>query len=239
MRWAHGTTFGDRKRLLRELDQARARLSDAPIAQSHYWERRAFDLLASPRVRQAFDLNQESNQVRDRYGRNIHGQCVLLARRLVENGVPLVTVNWHSDGRNFWDTHGNNFNRLRNDLIPPSDQALAALIADLDDRGLLDDTLVIWVGEFGRKPRLTNGTGREHWPFCYSGLMAGGGIAGGAVYGASDKFGEYPLDNPVSPLDLLATAYHALGVPEEKTLSDREGRPRPIYGGKPIMELFG
>ncbi|MBX7167123.1 MAG: DUF1501 domain-containing protein [Pirellulales bacterium] len=134
------------------------------------------------------DTTGSASRVRDRYGRNLHGQCVLLARRLVEHGVPLVSVNWHNDGQNFWDTHGNNFNRLKHDLIPPADQALAALLTDLEDRGLLDETLVAWVGEFGRRPQITRGNaGRDHWPFCYSGLLAGGGIRGGAVYGESDK----------------------------------------------------
>jgi hypothetical protein len=199
---------------------------------------RALSLLSSPEVRQAFDLAQEPAETRDRYGRNIHGQCVLLARRLIEHGVPLVNVNWHNDGKAFWDTHGNNFNRHKNDLIPPADQALSALITDLADRGLLDETIIAWVGEFGRKPQISNGSGREHWPYCYSGLLAGGGIAGGAVYGASDKLAAYPAVNPVSPLDYAATMMHALGIPHDQVLHDSAGRPHAIYGGKPIQALF-
>ena len=146
------------------------------VEHATHLERRAFELLASGKVRDAFDLDREPAAVRDRYGRNIHGQCVLLGRRLLEYGVPIVNVNWHQDHRNFWDTHGNNFNRLKRDLIPPADMALTALLTDLEDRGMLDDTLVVWVGEFGRKPMISkNNAGREHWPYCYSGLLAGGG----------------------------------------------------------------
>jgi uncharacterized protein (DUF1501 family) len=164
---------------------------------------------------------------------------VLLARRLIEHGVPIVNVNWHNDGQNFWDTHGNNFNRLKNDLIPPADRALSALLTDLSERGMLEDTIVAWVGEFGRRPQISNGTGREHWPYCYSGLLAGGGISGGAVYGASDAHAAYPANDAVSPLDYMATLMHALGIPASQTLANAEGRPHSVYGGKPIEALFG
>jgi uncharacterized protein (DUF1501 family) len=203
-------------------------------------QQRAFQLLAAPQVRSAFDLNAEPSAVRDAYGRNIHGQCVLMARRLVEHGVPLVTVNWHNDGKNFWDTHGDNFNRLKNDLIPPADQALSALLTDLQDRGMLDETLVVWVGEFGRKPQITaDNAGREHWPRCYSGLLAGGGICGGAIYGSSDAHAAYPNSNPVSPLDFATTILHAMGISPDVVLEDREGRPHKIAAGKVIHDLFG
>jgi hypothetical protein len=229
-----------RRELLRGLDDARARLDSAAVTQADHLQHRAFELLSSTAVRTAFDLEQEPASLRDTYGRHLHGQCVLLARRLVEQGVPIVTVNWHNDGRNFWDTHGDNFRRLKYDLIPPADQALAALLLDLEQRGLLDETLVVWIGEFGRKPQITAATaGREHWPFCYSGLLAGGGIRGGAVYGSSDKFAAYPVNQPVSPHDLVATIYHALGVPQSQMLVDTESRPRAVYGGAPIGELFG
>ncbi len=174
-----------RRELLADIDRQRAELGSSGATGL---KDRAFGLLASAASRQAFDLAQEPDAVRDRYGRNIHGQCVLLARRLIEHGVPLVSVNWHNDGKNFWDTHGRNFSRLKRDLIPPSDQALSALLTDLDQRGLLDETIVAWVGEFGRRPEIDGGNasdgGRAHWPFCYSGLLAGGGIRGGAVYRA-------------------------------------------------------
>ncbi len=231
--------MSSRRTLLQQLDRARAELDAAAVQQTDHLQQRAFELLSSTKVRQAFDLSREPTATRDRYGRHLHGQCVLLARRLVEHGVPIVTVNWHNDGQNFWDTHGANFRRLRQDLIPPADQALASLLEDLDQRGMLADTLVVWVGEFGRKPWITGANaGREHWPFCYSGLLAGGGIRGGAIYGASDKLGAYPASAPVSPHDLIATVYHALGVPRQETLYDTQDRPRPVYVGEPIHALF-
>ncbi len=154
--------------------------------------------------------------------------------------MPFVSANWHNDGRNFWDTHGNNFNRLKTDLIPPADAALSALLDDLEARGLLDETLVCWVGEFGRKPQITRGNaGREHWPFCYCGLLAGAGIAGGTVHGRSDRQGGYPEENPVSPHDYAATVLHALGIPRDTTWHDRESRPHRLYAGRPLTELFG
>lgn len=229
-----------RQELLASLDQARNRLANN--AERRGWsgfQERAFRLLTSEAASKAFDIGQESDAIREKYGRNIHGQSVLLARRLVERGVSLVSVNWHQDGQNFWDTHGNNFNRLKNDLLPPAEQALSALLDDLSDRGLLDETLVVWVGEFGRKPNITAGNaGREHWPFCYSGLLAGGGIRGGAVYGASDSQGGYPHESPVTPQDFLATVYSALGILPDQTLLDPLNRPRKFCEGRPILDLF-
>jgi hypothetical protein len=232
--------LSERFALLKQLDVERGAL-DASLAKQRLTgqQEQAVSFLASSEVRDAFDLSQEPSSVRDRYGRNIHGQCVLLARRLIEKGVPIVNVNWHNDGQNFWDTHSNNFNRLKQDLIPPADRALAALLGDLGERGLLEDTIVAWVGEFGRRPQTTNGTGREHWPYCYSGLLAGGGISGGAIYGSSDLHAGYPASDAVSPLDYMATIMHALGIPREATLAGPDGRPHSIYGGKPIEALFG
>jgi len=162
-----------------------------------------------------------------------------MARRLVEQGVPLISVNWHNDGKNFWDTHGDNFNRLKNDLIPPADRALSALLTDLEERGLLDETIVAWVGEFGRKPQITaNNAGREHWPFCYSGLLAGGGIRPGMVYGSSDKHAAYPASDPVTPQDFATTILHAMGLPTETALLDREDRPHSITSGRVLHELL-
>ncbi|RMG32365.1 MAG: DUF1501 domain-containing protein [Planctomycetota bacterium] len=231
----------NRRLLLNTLDRQVQPLLERPAARGFdEQQQRAFAMLVSPQVRRAFDLQAEPPAVRDRYGRNIHGQCVLLARRLVEHGVPFVSVNWHNDGRNFWDTHGNNFNRLKNDLIPPADQALAALLDDLQSRGMLEDTLVCWVGEFGRKPQITKGNaGREHWPFCYCGLLAGAGVAGGAIHGRSDAQGGYPEEFPVSPHDFAATVLHALGIPPETTWYDREQRPHRLYAGTPVTTLFG
>jgi hypothetical protein len=231
--------MNSRQELLKEIDRGRAELGAAGLTGL---KQRAFDLLSSESSRRAFDLSQEPAAVRDRYGRNIHGQCVLMARRLVEQGVPLVSVNWHNDGRNFWDTHGANFSRLKDDLIPPADQALSALLEDLDQRGMLEDTIVAWVGEFGRKPKIDpggGGGGRAHWPFCYSGLLAGGGIRGGAIYGKSDKHAAQPIESAASPQDYAATLLHALGVVANSTVADRFGRPVRVCEGRPITELFG
>jgi hypothetical protein len=232
--------LGNRFALLQQIDSQRPALdAAASSAAMTGHQSRALSLLGSPEVRRAFDLSGEPAEVRERYGRNIHGQCVLLARRLVEHGVPLVNVNWHNDGKSFWDTHGNNFNRHKNDLIPPADRALAALLTDLSDRGLLDETIVAWVGEFGRRPEISKGnSGREHWPYCYSGLLAGGGIAGGAVYGASDKHAAYPASNAVSPQEYAATILHALGIPHNLVLADSAGRPHSAYAARPIERLF-
>ena len=229
-----------RRALLASIDRQQQAMAELSTLGMTSQQEQAFRLLSSNQVRKAFDLNAEDSATRDRYGRNIHGQCVLMARRLLEHGVPFVSVNWHNDGQNFWDTHGNNFNRLKNDLIPPSDQALAVVLTDLRDRGMLDDTLVVWVGEFGRRPQISEGSaGREHHPFCYSGLMAGGGIKGGAIYGASDEIAKHPSENPMSPRDLVATMLHALGVPSGTTLNDLTGRPHGLYGGNPVLPLFG
>ena len=201
---------------------------------------RTLDLLTSDAARRAFDISREPAAVRDRYGRHTHGQCLLLARRLIEAGVPLVCVNWPPDGQFFWDTHQNNFNGLKHRLMPPADQGLSALLEDLGQRGLLDEILVVWVGEFGRTPRINRGNaGREHHPGCYSAVLAGGGVRGGQVYGRSDHLAAYPAADPVSPADLTATVYHALGVPSDATLQDREGRPAVLTEGRPLLTLFG
>jgi hypothetical protein len=228
--------FDERRKLLAAQG---ASTGEAPPAWDTF-QAKALDALASARARAAFDIHEEPPQVRDRYGRHIHGQCLLLARRLVEFGVPLVTVNWHDDGQNFWDTHGENFHHLKNRLMPPADRGFAALLDDLAARGLLDTTLVVWVGEFGRTPRTTNGgSGREHWPRCYSAVLAGGGVQGGQVYGASDRWAAYPASDPVSPDDLGATILFALGLDPAQQLCDPLGRLMPINQGKPITTLFG
>lgn len=222
--------------------------SAAAAANDHY--RRAFELLHTGTAGSAFDLTQEPDAVRDRYGRNTHGQSVLQARRLIERGVPLVTVFWPNDGiKNvsvYWDTHSRNFVDLKERLMPAADQAFAALLDDLASRGMLDETLVIWTGEFGRTPRVgqvnsdagAGADGRDHWPGCFTAVLAGGGIRGGQVYGASDRHAAYPADRAVAPLDLVATAYHCLGVPSEQVLHDSQGRPLVVSGGKVINELL-
>ena len=203
------------------------------------FQHKALDALVSAEARGAFEIEREDPKIRDRYGRHIHGQCLLMARRLVEAGVGLVTVNWHDDGRNFWDTHGDNFNRLKNDLMPPADRGFAALLDDLDARGLLDETLVVWAGEFGRAPRITAANaGREHWPRCYSAALAGGGVGGGQVYGSSDRWAAYPSKDPVSPEDLGATILHALGVDPATEVRDPLDRPLRINTGNPLTPLF-
>jgi hypothetical protein len=223
-----------RRELLASLD-ARATSADGFSSSLQ----RALDLLTSDAARRAFDIAQEPAVLRDRYGRHTHGQCLLLARRLIEAGVRLVCVNWHFDGQFFWDTHQNNFNGLKHRLMPPADQGLSALLEDLAQRSLLDETLVVWVGEFGRSPRINRGNaGREHHPGCYSAVLAGGGVRGGQVYGRSDHQAAYPAADPVSPADLTATIYHALGVPPDATIQDREGRPATLTEGRPLLALF-
>ena len=202
-------------------------------------QQKAFGLLSSQEAETAFDLSKEPVAMRDRYGRHTHGQCCLLARRMIEAGTKLVCVNWPNDGHTFWDTHGNNFESLKTRLMPPADQGFSALLEDLDQRGMLDETLVVWVGEFGRAPRISAASaGREHWPRCYSAVLAGGGVRGGIVYGSSDKIGAYPADNPTSPADLVATIYTALGIPPDTTVLDRLGRQLTLTDGTPIRAIL-
>jgi hypothetical protein len=223
-----------RTRLLAELDDLRTSAGNYSV-----FQQRALALVGSARTRQAFALDREPASVRDRYGRGIHGQCLLLARRLIEAGARLVEVNWHQDHHTFWDTHGDNFNRLKRDLMPPADQGFAALLDDLAQRGMLDETLIVWVGEFGRHPVITrNNAGREHHPWCYSAVLAGGGLRGGQVYGKSDRTTAFPAENPVSPSDLTATIYHALGIKPEMCLQNREGRLVQLTEGSPVLPLF-
>lgn len=218
-------------------------------AMDQYYQR-AFDLLASATGGSAFNLDEEPAAVRDRYGRHAHGQSVLQARRLVERGVPLVTVYWPSEGiKNvsvYWDTHSRNFVDLKQRLMPPADQAFSALLDDLEARGILDETLVIWTGEFGRTPRVgqrnsdagAGADGRDHWPGCFTSVLAGGGIRGGQVYGSSDRYAAYPASDAVAPVDLVATAYHCLGVPADLALADQQGRPLVVCPGEPIRKLL-
>jgi hypothetical protein len=229
-----------RQQLVEQIDRQRRGLDELAASRTYSaQQQQAFGLLSSATVREAFDLNAEPGDVRDRYGRNQHGQCVLLARRLSERGVPFVAVNWQEDDNPFWDTHGDNFNKLKNSLIRQADLALAALLEDLAKRGLLEETIVAWVGEFGRAPIINAHAGRDHHPLCYSGLLAGGGIRGGSIFGASEKDGRYPAESPVSPHDFSATLMHALGISPLATLPDAAGRPHTVYGGKPILPLFG
>ncbi len=205
---------------------------------------RAFALLHSPAVRQALHLGAETAEQRDRYGRNRHGQSLLLARRLIEAGVRFVSVYDHvRNGLENWDTHVDNFSRLKDQLLPPTDQGLAALVADLHDRGLLDSTLVVALGEFGRTPKINPqagaGGGRDHWPDCYSVVLAGGGAVGGAVHGESDKSAAYPARDPVAPGDLAATIFWRFGIDPAQHLYDASGRAYRLAEGTPLAGLFG
>jgi uncharacterized protein (DUF1501 family) len=186
-------------------------------------------------------MSHESTRVRDRYGRNRFGQSLLLARRLVEAGVPFINVNDKIRNGQLanWDSHENNFGRLRNDLLPAADLGFSALIEDLDTRGLLDTTLVVALAEFGRTPRINGNAGRDHWPDCFSILLAGGGIQGGAVYGSSDPFGAYPATDPVSPGDLAATLYWRFGIDPATEVHDLTGRPYRLAEGQPLERVFG
>jgi hypothetical protein len=250
--------MGDRRRLLDNLDVS----ASNEIRATREWQdmhRRAYELANGPGARQMFELDREPSRVRERYGRHPLGQNLLLARRLVEAGVGFVTVNGWTGAApgagggppsSSWDMHGgqmgmgNAFGDGSYGMgwcLPRLDEALSALLIDLRDRGLLERTLVVVMGEFGRSPRITANQaapGRLHWPDCYSAILAGAGIRGGAVYGESDRIGAYVKDRPVRPQDLGATIYQALGVPLELRLG-RDGFTRPITTGEPITDLFG
>jgi hypothetical protein len=236
------TRLDRRRALLEAVDRLSAlgdRGSGPGAGQDHA---RAFDLLTSPAAQRAFDLADEPAASRDRYGRHVFGQSVLLARRLVEAGVRLVQVNWvrHDNGRGGqgYDTHRDHLAWSRTELLPPTDAAFTALIEDLDRRGLLDETLVVMMGEFGRTPRFNADGGRDHWPHCFSAVLAGGGIRGGRVYGASDRIAAYPASDPVTPADLVATLYHCLGIDPRTTIHDRQGRPYTLTDGAPLGDLL-
>jgi hypothetical protein len=240
--------MADRASLLDHIDRQGSWLETSADGLDAYRERAAA-LLASVRVKRAFDLSSEPEVLREAYGRTTYGQGCLLARRLIESGVRFVTVYFSrfiggSDEKGGWDTHGYNTKQLKERLLPITDQAVPTLIADLKSRGLLDETLVVWMGEFGRTPRIQNTPrfgpdGRDHWPQCYTALLAGGGIRGGAIYGASDAIGAYPASDPTSPDDVAATILWALGIDPAEEIHDRAGRPFPAAGGAPIRELFG
>ncbi len=232
----------DRMQLQTALDGEAERLVKLPGPQamdSHY--ERAFRLLQSPAARRAFDLAAEPEKLRERYGWHHFGQSCVLARRLVEAGIPMITVYWNSPSLTTdqsWDTHGNSFVRLKDHLLPSFDRAMTALLEDLQARGLLDETLVVWMGEFGRTPKLNRNAGRDHWGFCQSLLLAGAGVRGGQVYGASDASAAYAADLPVSPDDLAATVFDRLGIRLDHELRDPQGRPLPLCAGKPVAGLF-
>lgn len=224
-------------RLEREWDRG-----DRTIQMVHDSQRRqALDLLRGGRARRAFDLEAEPVAVRERYGRTRWGQSLLLARRLVEAGVALIQVNWtrvkeEMAGSPAWDTHAKNADNLKSRLMPVMDQAYSALLEDLQTRGMLDSTLVVWMGEFGRTPRINANGGRDHWGHVFSGALAGGGIRGGQVIGASDRIGAYPREGRVQPQDLQATILHCLGVSSHTEVQDAQGRPIVVTRGEVIRQ---
>ncbi len=230
--------LGERTGLRDHLDVGPAGLPADRFPDFQANREKALALVTDPGVREAFDLARESPRVRDRYGRHSWGQSHLLARRLVEAGVRFVTtVNGPSI---VWDTHGDNFRQLKDRLVPPMEQGFAALLDDLEERGLLESTLVVWMGDFGRTPKINPNAGRDHWPHCYSMVLAGGGVRGGQVVGESDHQGAYPKAQPLRPADVHATVLTALGYdPHRVSYLSPEGRPFPLSEGTAIKQLLG
>lgn len=229
--------YASRRSLLGELQKSE------PAPSFERYRTLANDLLVSPKIQTALDLEREDPRLRDRYGDHIGGQSVLLARRLVEVGVPVATVclgagDLNGSAGDHWDTHGNNFNRLKNDMLPPYDRAFSALLDDLHERGRLDETLIVSLTDFGRTPRVNGGAGRDHYPNCFSVVFAGAGINGGQVYGKSDRLASAPADLACSPADLHATIFYALGIDPESTIQDPLGRPISLTDGGRVLPLF-
>jgi hypothetical protein len=226
-----------RVRMLSELDRYQdsvERTAQAVQARDTFYEK-AHGLVTSPVAKRAFDVAKEADKLRDRYGRNPFGQSCLLARRLIEGGVQFVTV---TDGG--WDTHQNNFKSLKDRLLPRLDQGFSALLTDLNDRGLLDSTLVVWFGDFGRTPKINPSAGRDHWASAGVAMMAGAGLKVGQVVGSTNPLGEFVTDSPVTPQDLAATIYHVLGVPLHTWYKTPDGRPIELVPeGKPVRHLVG
>jgi uncharacterized protein (DUF1501 family) len=238
------------RRELQKLVDAQARIMDRSATArgfDSYYEQ-AMGMLQSPKLRDAFNISAEPQKVRDSYGRTTYGQSCLLARRLVEAGTKFVTVYFapgiggQSTTEGGWDTHGFNNTRMfpivEKYHLPITEQTLPTLLTDLDERGLLDTTLVVWMGEFGRTPNINKNVSRDHWPQCYTTLLAGGGVKRGFVYGASDKTGTYPAEDPVRPDDLAATIYHTLGIDPHTELRTADARPVHAADGKPISAVF-
>ena len=243
-----------RKTLRETLDHARREFHDSLAVQTwHEHQQRSLHLMMSSQTTAAFDIASEAESTRTRYGKSVNAMSLLMARRLVEAEVPFVTVFWKENeaiadrckSEGGWDTHGNNFGCLKENLLPEFDQAFSALVEDLHQRGLLDQTLLMVTSEMGRKPKIgdprsggTSGAGRDHWTHCMSVVMGGGGIQGGQTYGSSDRHGEYPSENPVTPADIAKTVYHAMGI-NDLSARDQQGRPYQLLEeGKPIAKLF-
>jgi Protein of unknown function (DUF1501) len=235
-----GSRSALRRRLVGELAMCPSGLAvDQRLRDMDTFQAKAFDLLSAPASQRAFELDREDPRVRDRYGRNIYGQSALLARRLIEAGTRVACISWAPDANATWDTHGNNFQSLKNVLLPQLDAAVPSLLEDLRDRGMLDRTLVAVMGEFGRSPKVNNARGRDHWNFGYSLFLAGGGIKPGYVFGASDKIAAYPSLDPVTPAEIIGTIYHCLGISPDHELHDQLGRPLTVVpNGKPIAAIL-
>ncbi len=229
--------LGRRQLLLEEVNRQQTQLGE--VAQSLRLQKDqqlAMSILTSSRLAQAFELHRESDEVRNRYGRNTTGQSLLLARRLIEAGVPIVQANI---GRvQNWDNHSNIFPTLKDRLLPPLDQGVSSLLDDLETRGLLENTFVMMLGEFGRTPKINNTKGRDHWGHCFFGIFAGAGVRGGQIIGRSDDIGAYPVTRAFSPNDVAATVYHVLGIPPEVEVRDRLNRPVRLNRGDVIESLF-
>jgi hypothetical protein len=228
-----------RRSLVAAFDSARRRADESrSVAAYDQFRQRALSLVSSEKVRRALEILQEPAAMRDRYGRHLFGQSVLLARRLVEAGTRFVTVAWDAPDGYGWDSHLSS-NDIKDHLVPGLDQTLSALLTDLEDRGLLDETLVVAVGEMGRTPKATDTWGRGHWSTLFPAVVAGGGVRGGMVYGSTDKDAAYALDHPTSPEDLAATVFDRLGIDPELRIADAQGRPVPLVeGGRVIREIL-
>jgi uncharacterized protein (DUF1501 family) len=226
--------------LSRYNDRLKKNLPSGPFAAIDRFQQQAFDILTSRTVQSAFRIQEEKDSTRERYGRNIYGQSVLLARRLIEAGTRVVTVSWAPDANATWDTHGGNFKKLKNTLLPQFDASCSSLLQDLHERGMLERTLVAVLGDFGRTPKINKSDGgRDHWNFCYSIMLAGGGIRPGFVYGASDRTGAFPNDMPTTPSDIIATIYRLLGIDHRQQLNDRFDRPHQIVTkGNVVSDLL-
>jgi hypothetical protein len=228
-----------RRDLLTEFDGERRRLDETAATRNFdAFYQKAFGLLASDDTRRAFELHRESPALRERYGQTEFGQRCLLARRLVEAGVPMVNVSYCHTPVGSWDTHGQHFRQMKESLAPTFDAAFSALIQDLEERGLLAETLVIVNAEFGRTPKINSASGRDHWPWVYSLVAGGAGVRPGTVYGASDNSAAYPTANPHDPADFVATLYHLLGVAPETQIHDAIGRPHTVIIGQPIEGIL-
>ena len=233
--------LGDRRDLFAALDkQLNAAPGRAALEAMDSFQLQALDLLTSAQTQRAFRIAEEPAATREAYGRNIYGQSVLLARRLIEAGTRMVTISWAPDANATWDTHAGNFRKLRETLLPQFDAAASSLIGDLADRGMLDRTLVAVLGDFGRTPKINgNDAGRDHWNYCYSLMLVGGGLKAGLIHGASDKIGAFPARDPHVPGDVVATLYQALGISPAQELLDQLGRPhRLVPAGEAIRELL-